>query len=49
MEYDTASLRIGLVIDLAGHLALDLPNEPPGRRRALVDAFVDMAVSVLKH
>jgi AcrR family transcriptional regulator len=49
MESDTASLRIGLVIDLAGHLALDLPNEPPGRRRALVDAFVDMAVSVLKH
>jgi AcrR family transcriptional regulator len=47
MESDTASLRIGLVIDLAGHLALDLPNEPPGRRRALMDAFVDMAVSVL--
>jgi hypothetical protein len=37
------------VIDLAGHLALDLPNETPGRRRALMDAFVDMAVSVLKH
>jgi AcrR family transcriptional regulator len=49
MESDTASLRIGLVIDLAGHLALDLPNEAPARRRQLMDAFVDMAVSVLSR
>jgi len=29
-----------------GHQAA---REPPGRRRALIDAFIDMAVSVLKH
>jgi AcrR family transcriptional regulator len=46
MDSDTAALRIGLVIDLAGHLALDLPNEPPPRRRQLIDAFVEMAVTV---
>jgi AcrR family transcriptional regulator len=47
MDSDTAALRIGLVIDLAGHLALDLPHEPPARRRQLIDAFVDMAATAL--
>lgn len=44
---DSAALQVGLVIDLAGHLALDLPSEPPKRRRQLVDAFVAMAVTLL--
>ena len=47
VDDDAAALRVGLVIDLAGHLALDLRNEPPRRRRQLVDAFVEMAVTVL--
>jgi hypothetical protein len=47
MPSDPLALRLGLVIDLAGHLALDLPNEPPKRRRQLIDAFVEMAVTVL--
>lgn len=33
---------IGLAIDLAGHLIIDLADRPPPERAALVDAFVEL-------
>lgn len=33
---------IGLAIDLAGHLIVDLADRPPAERATLVDAFVDL-------